>query len=210
MDFIVDFLIDYYGPIPYLAIFVILLLCGLGVPVPEDITLIAGGILAYYGVCDVWVMIGVGLCGVLIGDSIVFWLGHTFGRRLLKKWPFRVFIDETKIQSIRNKLHHHGGKLLFTARFMPGLRSTVFFASGMLHFPYRKLIVYDGAAALISVPAIVFSVYYFGDFLEKVIRLIKRVEGGIAGLIAVIIIFIAVKLWLNHKKKLRTHHEPQP
>jgi membrane protein DedA with SNARE-associated domain len=202
MDFIVDFLIDYYGPIPYLAIFVILLLCGLGVPVPEDITLIAGGILAYYGVCDVWVMIGVGLLGVLIGDSLVFWLGHRFGRRLLKKWPFRMFIDETKIQSIRGKLHHHGGKLLFTARFMPGLRSTVFFASGLLHFPYRKLIVYDGAAALISVPAIVYSVYYFGDFLEYVIRLIKRVEGGIAIVIAVAVGFVILKLWLKHKKKV--------
>jgi membrane protein DedA with SNARE-associated domain len=202
MDFIVDFLIDYYGPIPYLAIFVILLLCGLGVPVPEDITLIAGGILAYYGVCDVWVMIGVGLLGVLIGDSLVFWLGHRFGRRLLKKWPFRMFIDETKIQSIRGKLHHHGGKLLFTARFMPGLRSTVFFASGLLHFPYRKLIVYDGAAALISVPAIVYSVYYFGDFLEYVIRLIKRVEGGIAIVIALAVGLVILKLWLKHKKKV--------
>ncbi|MBU6152947.1 MAG: hypothetical protein KGP28_01475, partial [Bdellovibrionales bacterium] len=58
-NFIVDFLIDYYGPIPYLAIFLILLACGLGVPIPEDITLIAGGILTYYGVCDVWLMIGV-------------------------------------------------------------------------------------------------------------------------------------------------------
>lgn len=202
MDFIVDFLIDYYGPIPYLAIFVILLLCGLGVPVPEDITLIAGGILAYYGVCDVWVMIGVGLLGVLLGDSLVFWLGHRFGRRLLKKWPFRMFIDETKIQSIRGKLHHHGGKLLFTARFMPGLRSTVFFASGLLHFPYRKLIVYDGAAALISVPAIVYSVYYFGDFLEYVIRLIKRVEGGIAIVIAAAVGIVILKLWLKHKKKV--------
>jgi membrane protein DedA with SNARE-associated domain len=205
MDFIVDLLIDYYGPIPYLAIFVILLLCGLGVPVPEDITLIAGGILAYYGVCDVWIMIGVGLLGVLLGDSIVFYLGKRYGRRLLKKWPFRMFIDETKIQNIRGKLHHHGGKLLFTARFMPGLRSTVFFASGLLHFPYRKLIVYDGAAALISVPAIVYSVYYFGDYLEYVIRLIKRVEGGVAGVIAIAVIIITVKLWLNHKKKMAAH-----
>ncbi len=202
MDFIVDFLIDYYGPIPYLAIFFILLACGLGLPIPEDITLIAAGILTYYGVCDVWVMIGVCLLGVLVGDSFMFWLGHHYGRKLIKRWPFRVFIDETKIDGIRNKLQNHGGKLLFSARFMPGLRSTVFFASGMLHFPYRKLLIYDGAAALISVPAIVYSVFYFGDFLEHVIKLIKKVEGGIAGVIAALIIFFIVKYWLKHKKKV--------
>lgn len=98
MNYIVDFLIDYSnGPIPYLAIFLILLACGLGIPIPEDITLFAAGILTYYGVCDVWTMIGVSLLGVLIGDSFVFWLGHRFGRRLITKWPFRLFLNEEKI-----------------------------------------------------------------------------------------------------------------
>ena len=201
MDFIVDFLIDYYGPIPYLAIFVILLACGLGIPIPEDVTLIAGGVLTYYGVCDVWVMIAIGLVGVLAGDCIVFWLGHKYGRKLLKRWPFRVFIDETKIEAVRLKLHNHGGKLLFSARFMPGLRSTVFFASGLLHFPFRKMIIYDGLAALISVPTIVYSVYYFGDFLEYVVKWIKKVEGGIAGTLMLIAIAVVAKYYFKQKKK---------
>ena len=205
MDFLVDLLIDYYGPIPYLAIFVILLACGLGIPIPEDVTLIAGGVLTYYGVCDVWVMIAVGLAGVLLGDCIVFFLGYKYGRKLLKRWPFRVFIDETKIEMIKTKLHNHGGKLLFSARFMPGLRSTVYFASGLLHFPFKKMIIYDGAAALISVPAIIYSVYYFGDFLEYVIKYIKKVEGGIAGLIFAIILFFVAKYYLKHRKKEANH-----
>lgn len=193
MDLIVDFLIDYYGPIPYLAIFTILLACGLGIPIPEDITLIAGGILTYYGICDVWGMILVGLLGVMVGDSFMFWLGHHYGRRLIKKWPFRMFINEEKIEVIRLKLKDHGGKLLFSARFMPGLRSTVFFATGMLHFPYRKLLIYDGLAALISVPAIIYSIYYFGDYIEYVVRMIKKVEGGIVGIMVLVVIFFIAK-----------------
>jgi membrane protein DedA with SNARE-associated domain len=203
MDFnlIVDFLIDYYGPIPYAAIFVILLACGLGIPIPEDITLIAGGILAYYGICDVWIMIGIGLAGVMIGDSFMYWLGHYFGRKLMKKWPFRLVLDEGKIEAIRERLINHGGKLLFSARFMPGVRSTIFFASGTLHFPYRKLLIYDGGAALISVPAIIYSVYYFGDMLHHVIAWIKKVEGGIVGLIVAVILFFVVKHWLKSRKQ---------
>jgi membrane protein DedA with SNARE-associated domain len=201
MDLIVDFLIDYYGPIPYVVIFLILLACGLGIPIPEDITLIAGGILTYYGVCDVWIMIAVGLLGVMVGDSFIFWLGHKYGRKLLHKRPFRYFLNETKVEEIRKRLENHGGKLLFSARFMPGLRSTIFFASGMLHLPYRKLLIYDGGAALISVPAIVYSVYYFGDFLESVIAWIKKVEGGIVGVIALGLIYFLVKWWLKNRKK---------
>jgi len=205
MDFnlLVDFLIDYYGPVPYVAIFLILLVCGLGVPIPEDITLIAGGILTYYGVCDVKLMIATGLAGVLIGDSIVYYLGHHFGRRLLKKWPFRVIIDEKRIESIREQLHKHGAKVLFSARFMPGVRSTVFFATGLLHYPYRRMLMFDGLAAILSVPAIVYSVYYFGDFLESVVKWIKKVEGGIVAVIVLVVLAIGYKLWSNHRKKGR-------
>lgn len=202
MDLIIDFLIDH----PELAlpsIFLILLACGLGVPIPEDITLFAAGVAAYYGICDIWTTIAVALLGVLIGDSFIFWLGHHYGRKLLKKRPFRYFLDETKIESIRDRLHHHGGKLLFSARFMPGLRSTIFFASGLLHFPYRKLLIYDGGAALISVPAIVYAVYYFGDILELAIKWIKKVEGGIVAVIVVAILFFVFQYWRKRHKAKR-------
>ena len=172
----------------------------MGIPMPEDVTLIAGGVLTYYGICDVWLMIVVGLLGVMAGDTLIFWLGHHFGRKLLKRWPFRLIIDETKIESIRIKLHDHGGKVLFSARFMPGLRSTVFFCSGLLHIPYRKLLIYDGCAALISVPTIIYSVYYFGDYIEHVIRMIKKVEGGIVTLIAVAIAFFIIRHFIKKRK----------
>ncbi len=200
-DVIVDFLIDYYGPIPYLVILLILIGCGLGVPIPEDITLVAGGILAYYGVCDVRLMILVCLFGVMAGDTIIFFLGHKYGRKLVKRWPFRLFIDETKIVGIREKLQNHKGKLLFTARFMPGVRSTIFFCSGLLHIPYRKLLIYDGSAALISVPTIILSVYYFGDYIDRVVKMIKRVEGGAFGLIIALIVFLVIRHYYKKKKE---------
>jgi membrane protein DedA with SNARE-associated domain len=202
MNYIVDFLIDYSnGPIPYLAIFLILLACGLGIPIPEDITLFAAGVLAYYGVCDIWTMIVVCLFGVMIGDSFVFWLGHHFGRRLILKWPFRLFLNEEKIVIVREKLKEHGGKLLFAARFMPGFRASIFFTTGLLHMPFRNLLIYDGLAAVISVPAIVYSVYYFGDLLEHVIAMIKKVEGGIVGVIVLVVLFFVVRHFYRKRQK---------
>ncbi|MBU6154830.1 MAG: DedA family protein, partial [Bdellovibrionales bacterium] len=146
---------------------------------------------------------GVGMAGVLIGDSLVYFLGRIFGKRLMKRWPFRVFIDDGKIEGIRVRLHEHGAKLLFSARFMPGVRSTVFFAAGLLHYPYRKMIFFDGLAAILSVPAIVYSVYHFGDFLESVIKWIKKVEGGIVALIVVSALVFGYRFWSRRRKKNR-------
>ena len=61
---------------------------------------------------------------------------------------------------------------------MPGLRAPIFFSAGTLHLPYRIFVFYDGFAALISVPTIIGAVFYFGDELDKVVRVIQRIEHG--------------------------------
>ena len=55
----------------YLVIFILLIACGLGLPVPEDITLVLGGITTSYGLTTFWLIVLVSMIGVLGGDSIV-------------------------------------------------------------------------------------------------------------------------------------------
>jgi membrane protein DedA with SNARE-associated domain len=182
MDLLVDFLLNFYGPTPYLLIFGILLLCGFGLPVPEDVTLFAGGLLAYYGVCDLWLMILVCFFGVMLGDSLMWFFGSRYGRKILKKPFFHRLLPDERIAIASKKLNRKGGgskRMLFFARFMPGLRAPLFFTSGLLHVPFMRFFTMDGLAALISVPVFVGSVYYFGDQLDLVVRWIKKVEHGI-------------------------------
>src|SRR6185312_12389182 len=110
-----------YGPTPYFLILGILLLCGLGLPLPEDITLFAAGLLSYYGVTQVWVMILVALVGVVLGDSTIFFLGHHFGRKLTRRWFFHKLLPDDRLLAVQAKFAKRGNKLIFAARFMPGL-----------------------------------------------------------------------------------------
>ncbi len=194
MDALVDFLLNFYGPMPYLIVFGILLACGLGIPIPEDITLVVGGVLAYYGLCNVWVMIAVCLVGVMVGDSFVYWLGAKYGRALTKKWFFHKVLPDDRLDAVQEKFKRFGNKLIFAARFMPGLRAPIFFSAGTLHLPFSVFFFYDGIAALLSVPAIVGGVYIFGDEIENFIRIMRRFEYGI--LIAIVgIILLAIGRW---------------
>ncbi len=203
MDFLVDFLLNFPGPTAYLLIFGVLLACGLGVPIPEDITLFAAGIMAYYGIVNVYWMIGVCLVGVLVGDSICWYLGDHVGRRTTQIWLFRKLLREDHLSAARERLQRGGDKLLFAARFMPGLRAPIFFSAGMLHVPYRRFMLFDGCAALISVPAIVGCVYYFGDELDRVIRVIKRIEHGIVGVILVAVLLVVAKWYWTRRRTKR-------
>jgi len=200
MDKLVDFLLTFYGPTPYLFVFGILIACGLGVPLPEDVILFAAGLLSYYGVVDLSGIIALSFFGVLLGDSIIFFLGAHYGRRLTKKWIFHKLLPDDRLAAVRTKFHERGNKLIFAARFMPGLRAPIFFSAGTLHLPYRIFLFYDGLAALLSVPAIIGAVYYFGDEVDKVVRLIQRIEHGIVFVIAVVVLVVLTKWYITHRK----------
>lgn len=204
MDKLVDFLLNFYGPTPYFLVFFILLGCGLGLPIPEDITLFAAGLLAYYTVCNVWVILAVSLVGVLLGDTMIFMLGRHFGRRLTKKWFFHKILPDDRLDAVAKKFQQRGEKLLFAARFMPGFRAPVYFSAGTLHVPFRRFFLYDGVAALISVPAIIGAVYLFGDRLNDVVEIVKRAEHGILVVIFAALLAITAKWYVTHRKLKRT------
>ena len=200
---LVDFLLNFYGSTLYLIVFGILVFCGVGIPIPEDITLLAVGLMVYYGLMQFSSAMAVCLTGVLLGDSLMFFLGAKYGRKLTKRWLFHKLLPDDRLDAVRRKFNERGDKLLFAARFMPGFRAPIFFSAGLLHVPFKRFIVYDGAAALISVPTIMGLVYIFGDNLDAVIRWIRRVEHGILFVIAGILVLVVAKWYLTHRKLRR-------
>ena len=200
MNKLLVFLPTLGGNTPYFVIFGILLLCGLGLPVPEDVTLVVAGLLSYWDVLNVWASIAVCLAGVLIGDGIMFFLGVKIGKRLTENTFFKRFLTEERLQWTKVKFHKYGNKLIFAARFMPGLRSVVFFSAGMLHLPFSKFILFDGMAALISVPTIVYLTYHFGEHFDTTIHYIAKAQHGIAITLGIGLIYLGVKFYLSFRK----------
>jgi membrane protein DedA with SNARE-associated domain len=206
MQEMLSFMLNFGGLMPYLLVFGILLACGLGIPIPEDITLFVGGMLAYYGIVNVWCMILVCMAGVLVGDSTIFFLGAKYGRRLTDKPFFHKFLSPERLEIVKGKFHEKGNKVIFAARFMPGLRAPTYFSAGTLHLPFRVFFFYDGLAALISVPAIVWVVYHFGALANKVIGIIRDVEHGIIAAVVAVILIVIAKWYYNQRKQKPIGH----
>lgn len=200
MEKLLDFLLNFSGPTPYLIVFGILLACGLGLPIPEDITLFAGGLVVYNGQASLLPMIVVSLLGVLAGDAIIYWLGSKYGPRLTKKGFFSKILPADRLAHVKTLLAKRGHRLIFAARFMPGLRAPIYFSAGMLHLPFRVFAFYDGLAALLSVPAIVTVAYYTGEQFEAGLKYVKRVQGGILFVIGAAIVLVLLKWYMTHRK----------
>lgn len=193
MEKLVEFLLYLQGPIPYLVAFGVLLLCGVGVPIPEDITLFAMGLLSYYGLVDLKTSIVVCFFGVMIGDSFVYFMGRHFGVKLTKTGFFSKILNEERVEKTKNLLAKYGNKIIFAARFMPGLRAAMFFSAGTFKLKFSVFFFYDGLAALLSVPLFVSVTYYFGDEINKVISIMRSLEHGIAFTIVGIVLVLVLK-----------------
>lgn len=174
------------GPLGYAGVLFLLMVCGLGVPVPEDIILISGGYIAYTGGHRPWSMMALGLVGILIGDSIIYILGRRLGPPIARRAPLNRVLTPERLQRVEGMFHKYGQIILMAARFMPGVRAVTFFSAGTTRVPYYKFLGFDGSAALISAPLWVFLGYRFANDITAVVEKARHwiVIGGIAGVAA--------------------------
>lgn len=194
-------LVDLFAGHGYGAVLVMLLICGMGVPVPEDITLVAGGIIAGLGHANVHVMCVVGLLGVLAGDAMMFLAGRHFGPRLLSTRWLGWLLAPPRYARVQRLFARHGDRLMFGARFLPGLRSAIYLSAGMsrrVSFP--RFLLFDGAAALISVPIWIYLGYFGAANHDKLLDWITRGKYGVLLAVVLVAAFIGFYIWSRARR----------
>lgn len=182
----------------------------MGVPLPEDVPLIAGGYLvARTG--SLPLMILTGLAGILIGDSMIFRAGQTYGEKLLDTRVGR-HISGERVQRTIHLFEKHGTKFIMIARFVPGLRAVTYFVAGTTGVPYWKFLLYDGIAACISAPAWVYLGYWarLHNMRHKAMRISSRADVAILGLFALmgVIWFAITKLRKRARRRAELSGPP--
>lgn len=196
-----EFLIDFFSGYGYWAVFLVLLACGFGLPIPEDITLVSGGVISGLGYTNVHWMLVVSMIGVLLGDSIMYWLGRIYGEKILKFPLIRSIVTPERLVAVQQRFEKNGNMLLFFARFLPGLRAPIYMVSGITQrVSYTKFIAIDFFAAIISVPIWV----YLGDFgaknLDWLQAQIQKGQMAIWIVLVVVGLFVFWK-WKRSRKK---------
>ncbi|MGL6071717.1 DedA family protein [Craterilacuibacter sp.] len=198
---ILQVLLDLFASYGYLAVFLVLLLCGFGLPIPEDVTLVAGGIISGLGYTNVHTMFAVGMVGVLIGDGIMFTMGRVFGDRVLQFRPIARILTKERFEAVQEKFSKYGNWVLFVARFLPGLRSPIFLTAGMSRrISYWRFLLLDGLAALISVPVWVYLGHFGASNIDQLMVWVHRGQYGILAVLALLALVLG-GLWYRRKRR---------
>lgn len=191
------------GVFSYVLVFVILLVCGLGVPLPEDIALIVGGLLVHQGKASLSLMMAVGYLGIIVGDSMIFFAGRRIGSKVGQKGGFfsRLVTPEKRAR-VAVLFQKHGEKIIMIARFLPGVRSVTYFTAGSVHMKWSHFVFFDSIAALASAPMFVYLGYKFGDELELLIQKVRTGQQNvIVAMVAIAVVGFFVYRWRAKREK---------
>ena len=185
----------------YVGLFLALLAGSLGIPIPEEPVILAGGVLAHAQVIHWWLGLPVCIVGVLSGDVVLYWVGHHWGEQVLGWGLVRRVLTPERARVLADRYHRHGVKVVFAARHVVGLRAPAFLMAGTVRLPFAKFLAVDAGSALIGVPTSFGIAYFLTDHLTEIMAGIHRIERWLA-MIAVLVGVIAAGLVIRRRSKM--------
>lgn len=210
----IEFFSSYLEQFTTLGLFIALVLAGLGLPVPEDLILITGGVLAHQGVTHVGWTVAILYVGVLTGDLIIYSFGRRFGDTVLSHPHVSRLLSPTRRQKIERYFARYGNRTVFLVRHLAVLRAPTYLIAGAMKVPGWKFLLWDGLAALVSVPLMVSLGYFFADHIEGLHHNLSRIEHWLGALIILTVVtYLLIRYretWWTPRQEILSARPPEP
>lgn len=182
-----------------------LIIAGLGAPVPEDIMLLAAGVLVQRGEVTYLGALGACAAGVIIGDTTIFLIARRLGPTALLRRPLKWLITPARHARIEAMFARHGNVIVFMGRHMAGLRAPIFAMAGIHGMRLRQFWLWDGLGLCVSAPVVIGIGYLLADKLDEAKAHLKSFELLIIGLLAVAVIALLVWRKLRRARPVHEH-----
>jgi membrane protein DedA with SNARE-associated domain len=153
----------------YVLIAVVIAVESMGVPLPGEIVLVAGALLASSGYGDIVFVVIAGCAGAIIGDSIGYAIGRRGGRPFLERLGrrFPKHMGPPQLARAERTFQKYGAWAIFFGRFVALLRILAGPLSGALHVRYRVFLAANAAGGIVWASGTALAVYFVGKAAEK-------------------------------------------
>ena len=200
-----DWLLETFNAHPYMGVAVVFLFCGSGLPLPEEIVLVAAGFVCFTSPEGAKIMPMMGACalGILAGDMIPYLLGRTFGTHVLRLRYLRIWMTRRRLANFDRWFRRRGDLVIFIARFLTGIRMVAFFTAGTMKMPWQRFLLLNGLGIVVLVPPLVLVGYTGGEYIEQAIASIRRIETGFLIASGLGLTGVGVWYWLRQRRRLK-------
>jgi membrane-associated protein len=156
---------------------------------PGDSLLFTAGFLASQGLFELPVLIVLLSIAAITGDSVGYWCGEKFGRKLFTRED-SIWFHKKHLITAHEFYERHGGKAIILARFLPAVRTFVPIVAGMGRMSYRKFLFYNVFGGLFWVISMTVGGYFLTDAIRRLFGISEKDIDKV--LIPVVLVIIVV------------------
>jgi membrane protein DedA with SNARE-associated domain len=186
------------------ALFVVVAIAAIGVPVPVTLLLIVTGSLAAQGSINLWWAIAIASVGSVAGDQIGFAVGRWGGKKLVAKFTW-ILGNAERLKKLDAKAKRWGGAGVFFSRWLvTPLGPWINLASGAANYSWLRFTLWDflgesfGAALFIGLGQV------FSDRVQEIGAIFGDLTWAIVGVLAAA--FLGWKLFFGRGPAGRGKH----
>ena len=175
-------LVEHYG---YLAVFAIVGLESLGIPLPGETVLITAALYAgaTHNLHIAWVIVAAA-SGAILGDNLGYLLGHWGGYRVLVRFGHYIRLEQPRVKLARYLFLRFGGQVVFFGRFVSVLRTYAAFLAGTTRMPWRRFLVFNASGGILWATLYGGASYFLGKEIDRLSRPLA-IAFAIAAVIAI-------------------------
>jgi membrane-associated protein len=189
-------IIDIPPNLGYAAVFALIAVETMGIPVPGETALIAAALLAHDGQLEIVPLVVIASAAAILGDNVGFAIGRHGGRKLFERpGPFH----EHRVKVLEQGepfFATHGPKAVFLGRWVAGLRIASAWLAGMNKMSWPTFLFWNALGGIFWVCATAFAVYALGDVAERIFEVAGPAAAGVA--VVAIIVFL---LWRRRRSR---------
>ena len=150
------------------------------------------------GSADGATMVVAALAAVLAGDLLL----YCGGRSGLSLGFLRRGVAAARLAQLERAFARHGVKLILAGRFVPGVRAAALVAAGAARMPLLRLVVCDGAAALVGAAVWITLGARLGPELERARAIVGATRSlGVAAAVVAALVVLSRRRWLRHPRR---------
>jgi membrane-associated protein len=164
------------------ALFFLLLVASIGLPLPSSLLLLAAGSLAEQGDFDPVLAFVAAVTAAIAGDQIGYFIGRWGGRHVVGRIAAKLGATD-KVDKAEAFARRWAGAGIFFTRWLVGaLGPWINITSGMSDYPWSRFIVWDVAGELLWVALYGGLGYVFSDRIQAIAELLANLSWAIVGI----------------------------
>lgn len=187
-------------PLPYAFFF--LLLFGFTLPICEEIAVGLVGVTMHATGISFLLAVAVALTAILIQDAAYFFIARAFGPRLIRQKLVARFIKPRSVDEGERYFLRRGPFIVFSSRFVVGLRAPVIMGAGFLRMRLPRFMLYDFLAAAIMTPAWLFVGFSLGAQFDSDVGTLTKIFSVVAPIAIIVGAFLIYKSVKADKAKI--------